>query len=83
MDKIIECETDKEFNWSYGYLRVKTCFKREYNMNINHKRIYRLMKKMGIQAKVRREKWKYFDKKEAYVVLENHLNRVFTGEKPN
>jgi putative transposase len=83
MDKIMECETDKEINWSYGYLRVKTWFQREYNININHKRIYRLMKKMGIQAKIRRKKWKYFGRKEAYVISKNHLNREFTAERPN
>lgn len=83
MDKIMECETDKEINWSYGYPRVKTWFKREYNFKINHKRVYRLMKKMGIQAKIRKKKWKYLGKKEAYVVSDNHLNREFTAEKPN
>ncbi len=38
---------------------------------------------MEIQAEIRRKKWKYFGRKEAYVVSENHLNREFTAEKPN
>jgi putative transposase len=30
MDKIMECETDDEINWSYGYPRVKIWFKRVF-----------------------------------------------------
>jgi transposase InsO family protein len=83
VSKIIECQQDPDINWSYGYPRVRTWLKREYDLEINHKRIYRLMKTNGIQAKIRRKKWKHFGPKEKYVVSDNHLNREFSATRPN
>ncbi|MFJ7978068.1 IS3 family transposase [Peribacillus sp. NPDC096379] len=75
--KIIKCQQDPDINWSYGYPRVQTWLKKMYGLKVNHKRIYRLMKANGIQAKIREKKWKHFGRKEKYVVSENYLNRVF------
>ncbi|WP_181536914.1 IS3 family transposase [[Anoxybacillus] calidus] len=54
----------------------------KYNLTINHKRVYRFMKELGIQANIRRKR-KDFGKKEAYVVSDNHLNREFLAKKTN
>jgi transposase InsO family protein len=83
VSKIIECHEDPDINGSYGYLRVTTWLKREYGLTINHKRIYRLMKEFGIQAKIRIKKWKHFGRKEPYVISDNHLNREFSALLPN
>lgn len=81
--KIIKCQQDSDINWSYGYPRVQTWLKKMYGLNINHKRIYRLMKANGIQAKIREKKWKHFGRKEKYVVSQNYLNREFSATRPN
>ncbi len=60
MSKILECEQDPDINGSFGYPRVRIWLKQKYGLQINHKRVYRLMKKMGIQAKIRKKKWRYF-----------------------
>ncbi|WP_408011641.1 IS3 family transposase [Pseudalkalibacillus sp. A8] len=83
MSKILECEQDSDINGSFGYPRVRRWLIRTYGLQINHKRVYRLMKKMGIQAKIRKKKWKHFGLKEQCVVSDNHLNREFSTDKPN
>ncbi|WP_235821804.1 IS3 family transposase [Gottfriedia acidiceleris] len=81
--KIIKSQEDPDINWSYGYPRVKTWLKKTYGLKVNHKRLYRLMKKNGIQAKIRKKKWRYFGRKEKCVVSENKLNREFSATRPN
>nr|WP_232786994.1 IS3 family transposase [Planococcus sp. MB-3u-03] len=83
MSKILECEKDPDVNGNYGYPRVQTWLKRNYGLNINHKRVYRLMKKLGIQAKIRKKKWRHFGIKDQHTVSENQLNREFSSSKPN
>ncbi|WP_141522257.1 IS3 family transposase [Bacillus pseudomycoides] len=83
MSKITECELDPDINGSYGYPRVCTWLKKYYGLQVNHKRVYRLMRKMGIQAKIRKKKWKHFGLKEQCVVSENRLNREFSAIRPN
>ncbi len=83
MEKIIKCEEDPDKNWSFGYFRVTTWLRKFYNLQVNHKRIYRLMKKLGIQAKIRKKTWKHFGRKEAYLRSDNHLNREFYASSPN
>jgi len=79
-EKIQECY--EAVHGIYGYPRVTAWLRKKYNLTINHKRVYRLMKELGIQAKIRRKR-KYFGKKEAYVVSDNHLNREFQAKRPN
>lgn len=83
MSKILECEQDPDINGSFGYPRVRIWLKQKYGLQINHKRVYRLMKKMGIQAKIRKKKWRYFGIQEQSAVAKNHLNREFSATKPN
>lgn len=64
----------------YGYRRVKVALCRKYNMIVNHKKVRRLMRLLGIQSIIRKKKFKYStpknliqDKSE-----DNILNRDFS-----
>ncbi|WP_163856419.1 IS3 family transposase [Paenibacillus elgii] len=77
--KIIECR--KRTRGIYGYLRTRTWLQKVYGIHVNHKRVYRLMKELGIRSVIRRKK-PYFGKKEAYVISDNVLNREFQATRP-
>ncbi|MFF3022318.1 IS3 family transposase [Gottfriedia sp. NPDC057948] len=83
VSKIKECHQDPDINESFGYVRVKTWLKKVHGLVVNHKRVYRLMKENGIQAKIRVKKWKHFGRKEKYVISNNYLNREFNTKDPN
>lgn len=78
--KIKECH--EEGKGIYGYRRVQVWLKRKYKLDINHKRVQRLMREMGIRAVIRKKR-PYYGKKEPYVISGNHLNRDFRASKPN
>ncbi|WP_171420188.1 IS3 family transposase, partial [Paenibacillus alvei] len=42
----------------FGYLRMTVALKRE-GLHVNHKRVYRLMKKLGIRSVIRKKR-RYF-----------------------
>lgn len=64
----------------YGYRRLTMNLRRQTCLFINHKRVYRLMKLVGIQSVIRRKKKKYVGSTPQQVA-ENLLNRVFTANK--
>lgn len=78
--KIMECH--EKLKGIYGYRRVKIWLEKTYGLHLNHKRIQRLRREMGIKAVIRKKK-PYYGKKEAYVVSDNHLNRNFHASQPN
>ncbi|KLA29590.1 IS3 family transposase [Bacillus cereus] len=78
--KIVTCY--KKLKGIYGYRRIQVWLKITYNLHINHKRVQRLMKELGIRSVIRRKR-PYYGKKEAYVISDNHLNRDFQASKPN
>ncbi|WP_244404781.1 IS3 family transposase [Saccharococcus caldoxylosilyticus] len=78
--KIKECHEERK--GIYGYRRVKVWLKRKYKLDINHKRVQRLMREMGIRAVIRKKR-PYYGKREPYVISDNHLNRDFHASKPN
>ncbi len=63
----------------YGYLRMRVALKRE-GLNVNHKRVYRLMKKLGIRSVIRKKR-RFFGK-QVSVVYPNRLERQFHAEAP-
>ncbi|MDO7908924.1 IS3 family transposase, partial [Paenibacillus sp. JX-17] len=79
-EKILECHT--RFRGIYGYLRVRVWLRKTYSLNVNHKRVYRLMKELGIRSRIRRKK-PYFGRRETAVVSTNVLNREFHATAPN
>jgi putative transposase len=71
-----------EVNGIYGYRRMTLNLNRSLGMNINHKRIYRLMKLASLQSVIRRKKKRYI-KSATQQVAENLLNRTFSADRLN
>lgn len=66
----------------YGYRRMTMNLNRKMNKHYNAKRIHRLMKLVGLQAKIRRKK-KWDHRPSDNNVADNILNREFTAAHPN
>lgn len=77
---ILECYN--EVNGIYGYYRIKTWLLRKKGLKVNHKRVYRLMKELGIKAKIRRKRGNY-KKGTENIIAPNVLNRDFTASDLN
>lgn len=65
---------------TYGKLRIQLELKRKYNLTVNHKKVYRIMKELGLKARIRR-KWRC-GKYIKHCVYDNVLNREFLSDKP-
>ena len=66
----------------YGYRRI-TLELRNQGYNINHKKVYRIMIKLGLKS-LKRNKRKYSSYKGTVgKIADNHINREFYAEKPN
>lgn len=66
----------------YGYRRI-TLELRNQGYNINHKKVYRIMVKLGLKP-LKRNKRKYSSYKGTVgKIADNHINREFYAEKPN
>jgi putative transposase len=68
---------------TYGYRRLNSWLNAQTGCTYNHKRIYRLLDKIGLKAKIRRRKRWYGNATTATIVYPNILNRDFKAEKPN
>jgi len=55
---------------------------REHGALFNHKRIYRLMRLLGLKSVCRKKRYNYL-KSTPQVTAENILNRDFTADHPN
>ncbi|WP_088088267.1 IS3 family transposase [Bacillus sp. OV166] len=66
----------------YGYRQMTLNMNRKFEEDLNHKRIYRLMKISGLESVIRKKKKRYKPSTPQHVA-ENVLNREFTAEKPN
>ena len=75
-------EYDERFNHILGYRRMTSWINHFNHTNYKRKRIYRIMKKLGIHAVIRKKKKKYPSSKPETVV-ENKLNRDFNATAPN
>ncbi|MES9684332.1 IS3 family transposase, partial [Gottfriedia acidiceleris] len=75
--------SDKQ--WGYRYIHMELV--EEYQMKINHKRVYRLCKELGIQSIIRKKRkypnYNNYRLKEPENIAPNLLNRDFTANKPN
>jgi transposase InsO family protein len=63
----------------FGYLRMTVALRKE-GLSINHKRVYRLMKELGIRSVIRKKR-RFFGKRRS-VVQPNRLKREFHAGKP-
>ena len=64
-----------------GYRQMTIKINREYCRRVNHKRVYRLMRILGLKSVCRRKRHNYI-KSTPEVVAENILNRDFKAERP-
>ncbi|MFC5532642.1 IS3 family transposase, partial [Cohnella yongneupensis] len=69
-----------------GYRRVQDELLRQHSLVVNHKKVLRLMRELGIQAIIRR-KYKHRTSQQAAIadgrIAENLLQRDFTADAPN
>ncbi|WP_430203203.1 IS3 family transposase [Paenibacillus illinoisensis] len=63
----------------FGYLRMTVALRRE-GLRVNHKKVYRLMKQLGICSVIRKKR-RFFGK-QASVVNPNRLERQFQADTP-
>lgn len=73
-------EAYEERNGILGYRQMTIKLNREKDLNINHKRIYRLMKILGLKSVCRRKRKTYI-KSTPEVTAENILNRDFHANR--
>lgn len=66
----------------YGYRRVTEELKTEYQLNINHKRVRRIMAENNLQAKIRRKKFVHYKPSEI-VKKADLIQRQFKADAPN
>ncbi|MBN2837718.1 MAG: IS3 family transposase [Fusobacteriaceae bacterium] len=80
--KVLILECFDKFKGIYGKLRIKKWLEKTYDIKINHKRVYRLMKELGLKSVIRKKRYKL--KYEApEIVKKNLLARDFNATKPN
>lgn len=77
--RIITCR--KQTRGIYGYLRTRAWLEKTHGIRVNHKRVYRPMKELGISSVIRRKKRNY-GLKEAFVLTDNKLHREFQATRP-
>ena len=66
----------------YGILRVRKELLKEYGKRVSRKKVARLMRENGLNARRKRKYVKTTDSKHSLPVCENILNQVFYAEKP-
>lgn len=64
----------------YGYRTITRLLKKVYNLVVNRKKVYRIMKGKGCLCRVRPKKGPKLGK--PYHVTDNKLNRDFQADKP-
>jgi putative transposase len=67
---------------TYGVRRVTAQLKREFQIQVNHKRVARVMREMGINRKTRRKKRKTTQSRHAFPRYPNLLKELMV-ERPN
>jgi putative transposase len=72
-------DLDKKFNHTYGYRMLTMEINAIYHKTINHKRIYRIQRELGLQAKIYKKKKRVVH--EGFCA-DNILNRDFKASKP-
>jgi transposase InsO family protein len=68
--------------WRYGSPRVKRDLFKIYGICVNHKKVARLMREHGLNARRRKKYIPTTDSKHSFPICKNILNREFYAEKP-
>lgn len=76
------CILHQEANGIFGYRRMQLNLKRRFNIHCNKKRVYRVMRAIGMKSVIRRKRPNYI-KSTPEVTAENILNRNFAAKNLN
>ena len=76
------CLLYQESNGIFGYRRMQLNLERRFGIHCNHKRVYRVMRAIGLKSVIRRKRPNYI-KSTPETTAENILNRNFTAENLN
>ncbi|WAG63056.1 IS3 family transposase [Clostridium estertheticum] len=76
------CGLYEENDGILGYRQMTIKIRREYNKTVNYKRIYRLMRIIGLKSVCRKKRYNYI-KSTTEVTAENILARNFKAEQIN
>lgn len=68
---------------SSGYRTITMQLKRRHNLNINHKKVYRIMQYLHIKGKQHRRKYSFKKAIQRSITFDNILNRNFKCTKSN
>ncbi|MGG3865486.1 IS3 family transposase, partial [Aneurinibacillus aneurinilyticus] len=71
------------YEGKYGYRQLQLFLWQDDGIWMNHKKVLRLMQKLGLQASIRRKRRFNMKDKVAERVAKNLLKRDFTADKPN
>ena len=80
-DKIRITDLYTNLKGIYGYRRLKVLYDQKYKKVINHKKIYRIMKELGLRSIIRRKRKNFY--KSAAIIKPNILSQNFRSEKIN
>jgi len=82
--KLVEhiCTLYHEFNGIFGYRRMKLNLQRRFGMSVNKKRVYRVMRAIGLRSVIRRKRPNYV-RSTPEITAENILDRKFTADNLN
>ncbi len=73
------CQLYQKSNGIFGYRRMQLNLKRRFNLYCNKKRVYRIMRAIGMKSVIRRKKPNYI-KSTPEITAENVLSRNFSAE---
>ena len=76
------CTLHQESNGIFGYRRMQLNLRRRFHLTVNKKRVYRIMRAIGMKSVIRRKRPNYV-KSTPEVTAENLLNRNFSAERLN
>lgn len=76
------CILHQESNGILGYRRMQINLRRRFGLHCNKKRVYRVMRAIGMKSVIRRKRPNYVRSKPE-ITAENILNRNFTAESLN
>lgn len=76
------CELYQGSNGIFGYRRMQINLKRQFHLHCNKKRVYRVMRTIGLKSVIRRKRPTYI-KSTPEVTAKNILDRNFTATKLN
>jgi transposase InsO family protein len=76
------CTLYQESNGIFGYRRMQLNLKRRFHLHCNKKRVYRVMRAIGMKSVIRHKRPNYI-KSTPEITAENILNRNFAAERLN